>query len=320
MYFQHAWPLDDCFFNNANAQYGWYHTTVTGSGSTSADILYSGGGASIAYDEVSYSQNQLATMTYSINGGSWDPGSYSYKVAIMSGNTGQFIHNESISLQSGTKTYTWTTSDTQGVYYAALIATPTTGGQDIWMGIDWADVNAYVTFTGYVNGAETNAVLSGADVNFTQGSTVSHSVTIADGNYTATGFLTGATMMINVTKSGYSQYNVSLIPLAAGSKTVNITLNSTTPTYTGLGIGGVARTGVRTGDTVTSGYGQPIEGATVFVQNTSTWEYYTRPTNMAGWYLCDEGASCFLTTKRPYDIWGSKIGYSNSQNYTVVTV
>jgi hypothetical protein len=52
--------------------------------------------------------------------------------------------------------------------------------------------------------------------------------------------------------------------------------------------------------------------------NASNGESYTKTTNNAGYYLCDEGASCFLTTKRPYDVWGEKARYDNSPNYTAV--
>jgi hypothetical protein len=236
----------------------------------------------------------------------------------MNGNTGQFIQNQSISTQAGSFTRKWTTSDTQGTYYAILIATPISGGSDIWMNYDWASVSGYVTFTGYVNGAETNAVLSGANVSIVQGSTVVNQVTIADGNYSATGFLTGATLSINVTNSGYSQYNVTLTPMVARSISLNLTINSTTPTNTGLGIGGVSRTGVLTGNVITKGYGQPIGGATCFAKNTTNSEIYSNVTNMAAWYKFDETNGGFLTTKRPYDVWCQKVGYSNSQNYTVV--
>lgn len=314
------WDISTAIINSG-APYGEYEIYMPAqTGLHSNPIEYIGTGATVAFNSKSYSQQDVATITHSVSsGGYWDTGTYSYKLAILSANTGQFIHNESISTQVGTSTYQWTTSDTQGAYYAIIIATPVAGGNEIWMNYDYTQLNAYVTFNGYVNGAETNAVLSGVNVSMVQGSTVSNSVTIADGNYTATGFLTGATLTINVTKSGYSQYLVTTVPMVARSISLNFTLNSTTPTVTGLGIGGVAREGTLTGSLITSGYGNPISGATITVKNTSNSEQYTKTTNMAGWYICDEGSSCILTSKRPYDLWGSKLGFNNSQNYTVVT-
>ena len=99
---------------------------------------------------------------------------------------------------------------------------------------------------------------------------------------------------------------------------LNFTLNSTTPTYTGLGIGGVARDGILTGTTITSGYGRPIGGATCYLRNQTGGESCTNVTNTAAWYLFDEGNGCVLTSARLYDVWCSKLGYSNSPNYTVV--
>jgi hypothetical protein len=111
---------------------------------------------------------------------------------------------------------------------------------------------------------------------------------------------------------------VTFVPLATKTIYLNISLNSTSPVYTGLGIGGIARDGIFSGGVISNGYGRPISGATVYLKNTTSGELYTKTTNNAGWYLCDEGASCFLTTKRPYNVWGQKLGYSNSPNYTVV--
>lgn len=313
------WDIQTALINSG-APYGWYEIYIANeSGAHSIPINYIGTGASVSFDKDSYSQQDTATITHSVdNGGYWDTGSFNYKLAIMNGNTGQFVHNESILVQSGTSTYTFTSSDTQGTYYAIVIATSLTTGEEIWMNFDWASVSAYATFTGYVNGAETNAVLSGANVSIVQGSTIVNQVTTADGNYTATGFLTGATLAINVTASGYSQYYVTLVPMVAKSIPLNFTLNSTTPTFTGLGIGGVNRDGNITGTLVTLGYGNPIGSATDYLQNMTYGDYCTNTSNMAGWYLFDEGNGCMLTSGRLYNVWGSKAGYSNSTVYMVV--
>jgi hypothetical protein len=148
-------------------------------------------------------------------------------------------------------------------------------------------------------------------------SIIQNSNTTADGNYSATGFLTGATLTINVTKSGYSQYYVTMIPMVAKTTSLNLTLNSTTPTTTGLGIGGVARTGLLTGNLVTLGYGQPIGGASCFAKNTTNSQFCSNVSNNAAWYKFDETNSCFLTSGRPYDVWCQKLGYAGG-NYTVV--
>jgi protocatechuate 3,4-dioxygenase beta subunit len=202
------------------------------------------------------------------------------------------------------------------VYYAVLIRTSGSNGD--WMNFDYAELNSYISFEGYVNDQDGNH-LDGANVNISQNTVISDTTTIADGNYTASpGFYSGTSTLINVTKSGYTQYYASLIPMVAKTVPLNFTLVDSTPTSTGLGIGGVARDGILTGSVITFGYGRPISDATVYLVNTSNGESYTKTTNNAGYYLCDEGASCFLTTKRPYDVWGEKARYDNSPNYTAV--
>lgn len=299
---------------NAGAPYGRYALTIDGSGQYSNVLIYRGTGATIAFDKDEYQPGDTANTTYTIDGPYWS-GTNTYRVDIISGTTGSVIHTQGISLQSGTDTYEFTSDNPQGVYYAVVIAND--GTNDIWMGLDYAELNPYLTFTGYVND-ENGVVLSGANVNITQNSIVTNSTTIADGHYAATGFYNGASTLLNITKPGYTQYYASLIPPVAKLIPLNFTLVNSTPTYTGLGIGGVARDGILTGIAITFGYGRPISGATVHVVNTTNGEHYTKTTNTAGYYLCDEGASCYLTTKRPYDVWGEKLRYNNSQNYTAV--
>jgi hypothetical protein len=299
----------------ASAPYGRYQVKFGDFYST--DIDYIAGGATIAFDRTSYNQMDTAHVNYTIAGGYWDTSTYTYAMKIYSASTWAVVSNQPIFASSGTFTYTFTTSDPQGLYYAVIVATPNAGGSAIWMNYAYANLLAYATFTGYVNGAETNSVLSGANVSFSQGSIIQNSITTADGNYSATGFLTGATLTANVTKSGYSQYYVTMIPMVAKTTTLNLTINSTTPTITGLGIGGVVRTGTLTGTTITNGYGQPIGGATCYAKNTTNSEIYSNVTNMAAWYKFDESNGCVLTSKRPYDIWCQKAGYTGG-NYTAV--
>jgi hypothetical protein len=178
----------------------------------------------------------MISQTYSVNGAYWDTSTYDYRVDLISGTSGSVVHTTALSMQSGTTAYTFTTNDLQGIYYAAIIAKKRATSADYWLNYDYTTLNAYLTFTGYVNN-ETGYVQSGANVSIVQNSIVSNSVTIADGNYTATGFLSGATLTFNVTKSGYSQYLASLTPLVAKTIPLNFTINSTTPAYTGLGDG-----------------------------------------------------------------------------------
>jgi hypothetical protein len=311
---QLQWDIGTDLFDTT-APYGMY-TVKLGTAYGGSDIPYIGGGASVVLDADSYSTGDTATATYTIADDYWQPGTYTYRLDTISGTTGTTIDSQAVTTQNGVKTIAFQEDDTIGVYYAVLIRT--SGSNDEWMNFDYAELNSYISFEGYVNDQDGNP-LDGANVNISQNTVISDTTTIADGNYTASpGFYSGTSTLINVTKSGYTQYYVSLIPLVAKTVPLNFTLVDSTPTYTGLGIGGVARDGILTGSAITFGYGRPIPDATVYLVNASNGESYTKTTNNAGYYLCDEGASCFLTTKRPYDVWGEKLRFDNSPNYTAV--
>lgn len=298
-------------------KYGEFLARFGGS-SVESPFRVIGNGASISYDKDSYSQQDTAIITYSITSTYWDTSTYDYSIGIISATTGTVVNSQSITTMAGTTTYKFTSSDQQGVYYAVVIATVRATSEDIWMNYDYAEVNAYVTFYGWVNDAQTAAVISSANVSIVQGSIISNTITDANGNYSATGFLTGATLIFNVTAAGHSQYSKSLIPLIGKSIPLNFTLNSTTPSYTGIGIGGVHRDGIFDGTSIIHGYGRPIPGASAYLKNTTNGDYCTNTSNNAGWYLFDEGNGCILTSGRLYDVWSTKTGYSNSPNYTVV--
>lgn len=300
----------------AGAPYGLYSLKLN---STISDpILYKASGASISFNSDEYNYNDEASITWAVETDYWDTSTYDYVVGLVDA-YGAYAENYTLTERTGTFTHTFTSDDEQGAYYAVLIATERTSGDTYWLGVDYAELEAYFNMQGYVNDAETGLPITAANVTITQGSnTMALQITAADGNYTATGGLLGTDLTINTTATGYFQYLASFTPMAYGTKDINITLNSTTPTYTGLGIGGVARDGIFDGTTITSGYGRPISSATCYLKNTSNAELYSTGTNMAGWYLFDEGTSAFLTSARPYDLWCAKTGYGNSPNYTVV--
>lgn len=184
--------------------------------------------------------------------------------------------------------------------------------------MDYADLDTYVVLYGYVND-NTGTPIVGANVTIVQGDLSSTAITISDGNYTSGNFYANYATTINATATGYLQYVATIIPLSPSRISINITLPLLTGGAMGSTIGGVARDGVlTTGVNISRGYGRPIAGATVFVKNTSTSEQYNRTANIAGWYACGETESCFLTTGRLYDVWGTASGYNNSPNYTAV--
>lgn len=301
---------------SAGAPYGWYQTKLNNSLSTTR-IAYIANGANINFDMADYSIGDNATITYLVDAAYWQPGTYTYRIEIVDA-YGTVHNSQNIAASSGSVSYTWTDADTQGVYFAEIIADRISNGEDILMNYDYATVTATFGFNGYVNAAGNATPISGASVTYSQGDTIDNTTSGIDGNYSVSGFLTGIAVWANVSATGYQTQNFTFAVQNGHTIARNITLNATSPTFTGIAIGGVARDGILNGQTITSGYGRPIAGATCYLQNTTNTEMYSSSTNNAGGYIFDESTPVFLTSGRLYDLWCSRSGYSNSPNYSVV--
>ena len=292
-----SWALADEIFNSG-APYGRYSVTIPGTGAYSEEIWYLGSGATISFDKSSYSGQDTATMTYSVLGGYWDTSTYSYTIDVVSGTTGATMHSTAISSSSGTDSYTFTSTDPLGVYYAIVKATKHSDGSVIWMNYDYAELTSYVTIQGYINDAETGLPINNAHINITQSSIINNLTTIADGNYSATYYLSGAPITINATASLHRQYTYTFTPLIAKTIYLNISLINTTPVVNQLGIGGIAHD---------SAYGQPLPS--VLATGTNITNVLTNTSTLTGYYLLGQWD---LLDKSYYNVSGSKAGYSNS--------
>jgi hypothetical protein len=311
---------------DAGAPDGMYVLTISGSGQYSNPIMKRSTGGTIYFDRDVYNRGETANVTYEMTLDYWDQSTYTYHLLIIDGLTGERVYDATIpsgtSYRTGTFDYTFADDDTIGVYYAVIegvvTATPTTA---YWFAADYAELSSYMSFYGYVNDGETETPIPGASVIISQyaNSVTYDDVTDANGAYNTYGYnlQSGLNTVFNITASGYDQYYVSLVTASARQKYLNFTLEKT-PTYGGIAIGGVAREGVLgADDVVTYGYGAPIEGATVYVYNTTMNETYTVETNTAGWYLCDNNALCYLVNARPYIVQGNKTGFNVSPTYPV---
>jgi hypothetical protein len=298
------WAIYDEIINDPTMPYGYYITTIAGSGTQSTVIPYVAMGATVAFDKVTYSRGDTAVVSWSVDGGGyWDTATYSYRLDTLDV-YGNVVDTQTVTAQAGSKNVAFTTSDSLGVYYAVLIATPISGGDDIWMNFDTCELTGYLVFTGNVYDAETAAVIPIANVSIVQGTTIYNKVTSADGNYTTdAAFYSGTITLINVTAAGYQQYTDSFTPLDAKTIGLNFTLLSLTPTHTGLAIGGISR------DTV---YGRPIPLVSVTAANATHAESYSVTGNSVGYYEIDESDGVFFTDDRCYTVTGSKTGYGSA--------
>lgn len=300
----------------ANAPYGWYQWKLNNT--LSDRVAYIANGANINFDMTDYSIGDNATITYLVDPAYWLPGTYTYRIEIV--DVFGTVHNsQNIATSSGSVSYTWTDADTQGVYFAEIIADRISDGENILMNYDQATVTATFGFNGFVKDGGNASIISGALVNYAQGNLADNATSGFDGNYSVSGFLTGIPIWANVSATGYQTQNFTFVVQNGHTITRNISLNATSPTFMGRAVGGVARDGIFTSpNSITNGYGRPIAGATCFLKNTSNSELYSNTTNNAGGYLFDENTPVYLTSGRPYDLWCQRSGYSNSQNYTVV--
>lgn len=299
----------------ANAPYGWYQWKLNNT--LSERVAYIANGANINFDRTDYSIGDNATITYLVDPAYWLPGTYTYRIEIV--DVYGTVHNsQNIATSSGSVLYTWTDADTQGVYFAEIIADRISDGENILMNYDQATVTATFGFNGFVKDGGNASTISGALVNYAQGDLADNATSGFDGNYSVSGFLTGIPIWANVSAMGYQTQNFTFTVQNGHTISRNISLNATSQTFTGRAVGGIARDGIFTSpNSITNGYGRPIAGATCYMKNTTNSELYSNVTNNAGGYLFDESIAVYLASGRPYDLWCQRSGYSNSQNYTV---
>jgi hypothetical protein len=215
---------------------------------------------------------------------------------VISDAFGNIISTQPVTTQSGSKQYTFTSSNANGVYYAQLKATPIAGGNPILMNYAVTTLTSYIIFSGYVMDAETTNVIIPAYVNITQGANTANITTSSAGWNSSQSWLSGTPISINTVATGYANNALSFTPLSASSVSLNISMLSTSPTSIGVSIGGIVRD---------NKFGNPVQSATVSVVNGSS--YHATTTNLAGYYRVDD-----LVPGTLYNVWSSKTGYGNS--------
>jgi len=291
----YTWNLSGVFFNNPNAKYGQYVITSTGTAYESTPLPYVGGGGIIHWDADMYATGDTATIAWEFaEGGYWNPANYQYWIDIMGPNG--IVQTTGINQQKGGMTYKFGDTATVGIYYAILKMKPLSGGDDIWVYWDPAEVQNYVYLRGYVMDAETGRILPNATLNVTQGTRYKVSTSSLTGYNSSNNWLIGSEMRVTTNLAGYTSDVRSFTPLVGKTIALNISLLSTTPTYKGIAVGGVVRDSV---------YGNPVSAATYYVRNQSA-EYFNT-TNIAGYAFVDH-----LSSNTLYDVWSTKVGYNNS--------
>jgi hypothetical protein len=292
-------------FFASSAPYGYYNVTLTESLPTNTQLLYINGGGYVSWDRTKYTSGDTATINYSIYNNYFSLNTYTYKLVIQN-IYGENISSQQITTQTGTKYYTWSTSNTQDVYYAEIIATPISGATEFPLAYDVAELTTLVTVRGYVMNAQTAAIIPNTTITITQGSLVSEVISNANGYYITYGYPVNVPLTLSVNKTDYELFNTTFTPLAAKSIPRNISLMPDIKICPNICLAGLAEE---------TPYNRPIPSALVAVQNTTSGEYYTNYTNIAGYYIVSG-----LINTEVYNDWGQKTGFANSSTYQVTVV
>ena len=299
-----SWDLDAFFASNPN--YGFYAMHSPSSLKYSDLISYIGNGAIISWNKPQYSQGETgAIITVVSSGGYWNTALYTYRVDVININ-GVVQASYPVTTQTATISHTWTATQPIGIYYAEMIATPRAGGSDILMNYAICNVNAYLTLYGYVFDAQTTNPINQSTVAILQGTTWANTTTPASGYYSAGNMSEGASITAIVNATGYETYQTMFTPLRVGSIQLNFTLMSLSPTYTGIALGGIART---------PPYNQTIDSATISIQNATAGGNFTATTNSVGFYIQNNMPNNYW-----WSILGSKTGFLNSTIYQKLVI
>lgn len=302
------------FFSNPYVTDGYYYAVFAdGPTKYSNSFLVQSSGGFVSFDKTSYTIGESGTFSWYLSATYIDLADYTYTYEF------QDIYGN-VKTSGVTATTPTDTSGTvavsfpdasydQGVIYAYMIATNKLTGTRSILGSTAITLLDYVSFQGTCYDALNATPLVSCLVNFTQSGVSQTTTTSTNGNYSVTGLITGATVTVNASKTNYQPYEYSFSPLYARNISLNFAIVPLITNATGAGMGGVAR------ETV---YGRLIPTAVISVDNTTSGEHYTRTTNSVGYYQCSLKELCQLTLTRPYSVWGSKTGYGDSANYSVV--
>jgi hypothetical protein len=294
------WPIQSDIFNNTNAIFGYYVTTIPGTvyNNYSETIPYVGSGATIAWGSDTYTDTNTGTISWNVSESYWYPSTYSYKVCVVNGASGVFIQNTTVTSQTGSISIPFSSSAyPQGTYYAELFFTTISDSSEIFAAQDSTAISNYVGLNGYVLNAENITGISGATVNITQGTGASvYKTTDSTGYWSSTDpWITGEIMYVTATKSGYDTSYTNLTPETAKIIPYNITMIPSDSVCLGICLNGIVYNKL---------YTTPLGDATVTIVNTSTNYTASKTTNIAGYYRFD-----YLTNNMWYNITGTSTGF-----------
>jgi len=263
-----------------------------------------------SWDRSTYSPGDTGILTYAIDNAYWSPSQYTYAAIIFDQSpTPIIMSTQTITTQTGSNSFTFDAAQYPVGYYFGYIKRTKieVGSSAEYLGSATMQVAGIVHINGYVQDADTGSLLD-ANISLIQLLLTNNQFAISGFyNTTGTSFLTSSPLSFNVTLSGYRQYTSAFTPATAKTYSINITLIPDSPVLNGTTSMG--------GRVLELPYNRPIQGATVYVTNSTFLESYTNVTNAYGYYRVDN-----LVSGRPYDVYSTKGGYVTSEHRTQTAV
>ncbi len=275
---------------------------------TKTNLIEVNSKAAVLWDRTEYSPGDTGVLTYSIENDYWNPSGYTYVVNIYDQSPTPVIKaSKSVTSQSGSKTFNFDSATYPlGYYFGHVLRTKLEVGAEIEnLGSDSMQISGVVHVNGYIHDSDDGALID-ANMSITQGALANNQFAIG-GYYNTTNvsFLTGVPIIFNVTVYDFRPFVSSFTPATAKTYNINVTLIHVVPTQNGTSSIG--------GRVLELPYNTPIIGATVNCANVTNSELYTALTNEWGYYRIDN-----LVSGRPYDLWSTKAGYSDSPHETKI--
>ena len=201
--------------------YGYYLFYITKDGANQgSDYLFYKplGVSSIAFDEETYYQGDVATISYSID--SADFVAYDYYVKVYD-ETYTAVYSEEVTSPTGYVQWDTSNIDSSGFYTVILQAV----GSSYDLAFDDAQVLKTINIKGTTYDAKNGSVLGGVDVSFKQGGTFYNTTSNATtGNYSVTQLISGIETSATASKTGYTHNDFTFTLPTTGSYTMNLYL------------------------------------------------------------------------------------------------
>jgi len=281
--------------------YGYYLFYITKDGANQGEdwLFYKPlGTSSVIFDEETYYQGDIASISYTID--SADFGTYDYYVKVFD-DSWSAVKTEEVTTDSGY--VQWNTEDIEdaGFYTTILQAV----GSSYDLAFDTAQVLKTIYIKGVTYDAKTGNVLGDVNVSFRQGGTYYNTTSNATtGNYSLQGIISAIDTNVNATKTNFTHSDFIVNFPTTGTYEMDLYLFPSN----------------LTGATVIHGcalsypLGQAVESANITIWNT-TWTN-TTTTSVTGYY----NFSNYLVGGQSYSLNATAPGYKNSDTEAATAV